>query len=113
VDVDALLQLKTRKQVAPIPRHPSVRRDFSLILDKGTRYADVQRVIEDARIPELERIEPFDRMESGPFPDTKYALSISVTYQAPDRTLTDTEVEQFDRRIVALLGERVHAQLRS
>jgi phenylalanyl-tRNA synthetase beta chain len=113
VDVDALLGLRARKQVAPIPRHPSVRRDFSLIVDKGTRYTDVQRVIGEARIPELEKVEPFDRMESGPFPETKYALSISVTYRAPDRTLTDAEVDQFDRRIVELLGQRVQAQLRS
>ena len=28
-----------------------------------------------------ELVGPFDRMESGPFPETKYALSISVTYR--------------------------------
>jgi phenylalanyl-tRNA synthetase beta chain len=113
VDLETILQSGTRKQVSAIPRHPSVRRDFSLVLDKGTHYGDVRRVIEDARIPELERIEPFDRLESGAFPETKYALSISVTYRAPDRTLTDAEVERFDRRIVELLGERVSAHLRS
>ncbi|HEX4999478.1 MAG TPA: phenylalanine--tRNA ligase subunit beta [Terriglobia bacterium] len=113
LDIETLLHARSRRQIAPVPRHPSVRRDFSLLLDRGTRYGDVQRVIADARIPELERVEPFDRMESGPFPETKYALSISVTYRAADRTLTDPEVEQFDRRIVEMLAERLQAQLRS
>src|SRR4029079_9540438 len=33
-DVDALFQSKNRQAVQPIPKFPSVRRDFSLILDK-------------------------------------------------------------------------------
>ena len=62
--------------------------------------------------PELVRIEPFDRMDSGPFPATKYSLSISVVYQSADRTLTDVEVEGFDTRILHSLEERLGAQLR-
>ena len=53
------------------------------------------------------RIEPFDRMDSGPFPETKYSLSISVVYQSADRTLTDVEVEGFDTRILHSLEERL------
>jgi len=51
-------------------------------------------------------------MESGPFPDNKYSLSISVVYQSPERTLTDVEVESFDRKIIDILEGRLSAQLR-
>jgi phenylalanyl-tRNA synthetase beta subunit len=51
-------------------------------------------------------------MESGPFPDTKYSLSISVVYQSAERTLTDVEVEGFDKKIIQSLEERLGAQLR-
>jgi phenylalanyl-tRNA synthetase beta subunit len=66
-----------------------------------------------AGIPELARVEPFDRLESGAFPETHYGLSVSVVYRSPERTLLDTEVEGFDRRILEILKERLGAQLRS
>jgi phenylalanyl-tRNA synthetase beta chain len=60
----------------------------------------------------LIRVEPFDRLENGPFPESKYALAISLIYQSPERTLTDTEVETFDKRILDLLGKQLGAELR-
>jgi phenylalanyl-tRNA synthetase beta subunit len=51
-------------------------------------------------------------MESGAFPETKYSLSISVVYQSTERTLTDVEVETFDRKILQSLEERHGAELR-
>ena len=112
IDVELLLGSSQGRQVEQIPRYPAVKRDFSLLFDKGTQYATVHRTIAGAGIPELIRVEPFDRMESGPFPDNKYSLSISVVYQSPERTLTDVEVEGFDRKIIDILEGRLSAQLR-
>jgi phenylalanyl-tRNA synthetase beta chain len=89
-----------------------MRRDFSLILKKGIRYADVKEAVDSVHIPELVRIEPFDRLESGASDESRYALAISVIYQSPDRTLTDDEVENFDKAIVDSLKRRLGAELR-
>ena len=72
----------------------------------------MQRTIAGAGIAELVRVEPFDRMDSGPFPKTKYSLSISVVYQSTERTLTDVEVDAFDKKLLKNLEERLGAQLR-
>jgi phenylalanyl-tRNA synthetase beta chain len=112
IHVEGLLSQTSKHSIQAIPRFPAIRRDFSLLLDKGTQYAVVQRMIADIGIPELARIEPFDRMESGQFSDSKYSLSLSVVYQSTDRTLTDMEVEGFDRRILDVLEQRLGAQLR-
>jgi len=112
MDVDRILARTSKRSVQAVPRFPAIRRDFSFLLDKGTQYATVQQMIAAAGIPELTRIEPFDRMESGQFADTKYSMSISVIYQSTERTLTDEEVEGFDRRILELLEQRLGAQLR-
>ena len=112
IDVELLLGSDATPHVEPIPRYPAIKRDFSLLLDKGTQYAAVQRTIETAGISELVRVEPFDRLESGPFPETKYSLSVSMVYQSAERTLTDAEVEDFDKRILKTLEERLGAQLR-
>jgi phenylalanyl-tRNA synthetase beta chain len=110
-DLD-IIESETSSPIQALPRFPSIRRDLSLILDRGTRYADVEHVVSGANIPELVKIDVFDRMESGPFPPTKYALAISLIYQSPDRTLTDDEVEKFDRQVLDSLKQRLGAELR-
>jgi phenylalanyl-tRNA synthetase beta chain len=110
--VESLLSQTSKHSVEAVPRFPAIRRDFSFLLDRGTQYAVVQRMIADVGIPELTRIQPFDRMETGQFSNTKYSLSLSVVYQSSDRTLTDAEVEGFDRRILDILEQRLGAQLR-
>jgi phenylalanyl-tRNA synthetase beta chain len=81
-------------------------------LDQSTRYADVERAVRSVNIPELVQVEPFDRMETGPFAESKYALAISLTYQSANRTLTDDEVENFDRTVLNSLKQRLGAELR-
>lgn len=111
-DVDLLLESVAQKTIRPVPKFPSIRRDFSLLLDRGTRYADVEQAVVGLNIPELVRIEPFDRLESGNFPASKYALAISLLYRSQERTLTDEEVDGFDKRVLESLRQRLGAELR-
>src|SRR6266566_3629627 len=112
LDVKMIFRSETRHLVEPIPRFPSIRRDLSLLLDKGILYEDVRAAVRKAGIPDLIQIDPVDRLERGPFPETKYSLAISLIYQSNERTLTDEEVDQFDRQILGLLEQRLGAQLR-
>ena len=112
IDLELLFESTARPSIAALPRFPSIRRDFSLLLNRTTRYADVVKAVRTPGIPELVRVEPFDRLESGPFPQSKYALAISLMYQSPERTLTDEEVETFDKRILDSLRQQLGAELR-
>ncbi len=113
IDVEMLLRAKARRLIQPVPKFPAIRRDLSLVLDRGTRYADVRDTVLALKIPSLVRVEPFDRLEGGSFPQSKYALAISLTYQSPERTLTDEEVDSFDKRIIESLKQRLGAELRT
>src|SRR5215471_1585209 len=112
IDVEMVLASNERRIIEAIPKFPSIRRDFSLLLSKSTRYLDVERAVRSVDIPELVQVEPFDRLETGPFADSKYALAISITYQSPERTLTDHEVDNFDKAILNSLRQRLGAELR-
>ena len=111
-DIQLLFESRIRGSIEAVPRFPSIRRDLSLLLSKGIKYAEVEQAVRSVAIPELAGVEPFDRLESGSFPESKYALAISLTYQSEDRTLTDDEVDVFDRRILESLTERLGAELR-
>ena len=112
LDVDAIIRSRKPRQVTNPPREPSIRRDLSLLLDRGVEYGAVREVVRSAGIPELVHFEPFDRLDKGPFAESKYSLSISFIYQSRERTLTGDEVEEFDRRILNLLEKRLGAELR-
>ncbi len=99
--VDIILGSRQRHQIAAIPKFPAIRRDLSLLVDKGVPYADVRGAI--PKIKDLIHVEPFDRMETGPFPESKYSLSISLFYQSNERTLTDAEVDEFDAAVLSAL----------
>jgi phenylalanyl-tRNA synthetase beta chain len=112
LDLELLFESSGQTSIASVPRFPSIKRDLSLLLNKTTRYGEVERAVRMPDIPELVRVEPFDRLESGPFPQSKYALAISLMYQSPERTLTDEEVESFDKRILDSLHKELGAELR-
>jgi phenylalanyl-tRNA synthetase beta chain len=91
-------------EIRPIPKYPSIRRDLSLLVNKGVTYAEVLAAM--PRPKELVKIEAFDRVESGPFPESKYSLAISVWYQSNERTLTDAEVEELHSSVLQALAAK-------
>ena len=101
-DVDVILRMLRHRNVESIPRFPSIRRDLSLLVNRGVPYAEVLAAIPRSR--ELFKIEPFDRVESGPFPESKYSLAISLWYQSNERTLTDAEVDQLHSAVLTALA---------
>ena len=54
----------------------------------------------------------FDRYQGKGVPDGKVSLSVRLTFQAPDRTLTDADVQQSVDAILAALVREHGAVLR-
>jgi len=97
----------------PLPRFPAVERDFSLLLDEGTRFAAVAQAIRALGIEEVVRIEAADLFRGGQIPSGKYSLLVRVTFQSHQATLTDAQVNEFCSRIVAALERGLGAKLRA
>ena len=97
---------------AAIPKYPAIRHDLSLLLDRKIRYSDVLTAIRATGISELVAVDPFDRFDTGPFPESCYSLAVGLQYQSSTRTLTDEEAQAFDRKILGQL-EGIGVKLRS
>jgi phenylalanyl-tRNA synthetase beta chain len=61
----------------------------------------------------LAKVQLFDIFRGKQLGEGKKSLAYSLTYIAPDRTLTDKEVLKVRNRIIRLLDEELGAQLRS
>jgi phenylalanyl-tRNA synthetase beta chain len=92
--------------VRPMPRHPFVVRDLSVIvsdtLPAEIIHGTIQAASASAAAP-LAGIAFFDRYKGTGVPDGSVSISVRLTFQAADRTLTDAEVQQTFEKILAAL----------
>jgi phenylalanyl-tRNA synthetase beta chain len=97
---------------APLPRFPAVQRDLALVVGEDVTVAEVESVLRGLSVPWLVRVALFDVYNGAQVGAGKRSLAWSLTYQAPDRTLTDAEVNEVHARIVEDLARRFRAEVR-
>jgi len=105
-------QVEELYPVSPVPEYPPVKEDLAVIVDEATPAAQVEAVIRDSGGELLTGLILFDVYRGEQIGAGKKSLAYSLTYQAPDRTLTDTEAAKVRERIVRQLRETLGATLR-
>jgi phenylalanyl-tRNA synthetase beta chain len=109
LDLDRLAALvaPTDEHVQPLPRHPFVVRDLSIVVPAtlpATIIRDTIQAAGAAAAVPLTSVAVFDRYQGRGVPDGSVSISVRLTFQAADRTLTDPEVQQaFDGILAALV----------
>ncbi|HET9200129.1 MAG TPA: phenylalanine--tRNA ligase subunit beta, partial [Dehalococcoidia bacterium] len=112
LDVEALRAVApTRIEASPVVRFPAVGRDLSLIVDASVESASLRRLIEQNELVASAR--PFDVYQGSGVAQGKKSIAFSVTYQAPDRTLTDDEVNRAEDGIMTRLKQELGADRRT
>lgn len=114
LDLEALIGLAGRiYEMEPISRFPAVTQDLALIVDEVVPAARVYELIRQGGGELLRQAVLFDVYRGEQIPAGKVSLAYALTYQAPDRTLTDEEVARVQQRIVRLLEDKLGAALRA
>jgi phenylalanyl-tRNA synthetase beta chain len=105
LDLDALARAaaSTDRLVESLPRYPSIVRDISMLVDDTLPAATVRGTIRSSAPPTLVSIVEFDRYQGTGVPEGRVSLSLRLTFRAPDRTLTDDEVQAATGAIVEAL----------
>ncbi len=116
LDLDRIDALRATavEWVKALPRHPFVVRDVSLIVADALPAEIIRGTIQtagDGLAAPLVATTFFDRYQGKGVPEGSISLSIRLTFQAPDRTLTDPEVQtSFDTILAALVREHAAVQ---
>jgi phenylalanyl-tRNA synthetase beta chain len=118
LDLDALAKAHVAVSDATraLPRFPFVVRDLSIIVANVLPAAVIRGTILAAArdagragaqiVAPLVAVSVFDRYQGKGVPDGSVSLSVRLTFQADDRTLTDAEVQaSFDTILAALVRE--------
>ncbi len=90
-----------------VPRFPPVRRDLAFVVPDGVPAGALQAVLDDAGGSLLDRSTLFDVFAGGTIQEGRKSLAFALEFRAPDRTLTDEEVEP----VVAAIVDRVRSEL--
>ena len=92
--------------------YPPALIDVALVVDASTPAGDVQAALVDGAGPLLESVRLFDVYTSDALGADRKSLAYSLTFRAPDRTLTGEEAIAARDAAVALAADRFGAALR-
>ncbi len=98
---------------SPLPRFPAANRDLAALVREEVSAERVAEVVRRAGRPYLEEAWLFDLYRGEPVPPGWRSLAYRLVYRAPDRTLTDAEVEEAHRRVRDALAAELGAVPRS
>ena len=99
-------------QFLPISKFPAVRRDLAIVVDEAMSAARCMEVAREASGELLRDLQLFDVYRGQGIDSGKKSLALGLIFQALSSTLTDEEVEQAVKRVLAQLRERVGGTLR-
>jgi phenylalanyl-tRNA synthetase beta chain len=105
--------VKNSRRYEPLPRFPAVERDFSVFLNEGLAFADVQQTIQSLGISEIASIEAADLFRGKNVPVGKFSLLVRVIFQSREGTFTEAQINEFSTRIVSALEKNLGATLRA
>ena len=95
-----------------LPRFPEVRRDLALLLDEGVAYSAVRSCALKAGKKLIKSVSLFDVYRGEKIPAGKKQYALNFVLQDPERTLTDTDVENTMNRVLSALQTECGATLR-
>lgn len=109
--------VKANKQYKPViedlPRFPEVERDFSLIVDKNVRFADLAKAATDTERKLLRGVILFDVYEGKNMEEGKMSYALRFVLQDKDDTLKDKQIENIMNRLQKTFEDKFGAKLRS
>jgi phenylalanyl-tRNA synthetase beta chain len=114
LDVDSIAHMiPDRYYIEPIPVFPPVLEDLAFVVEESTQVQQIIDSIQEVGGDTVTEIVLFDVYRGGQAGPGKKSLAFSLTYQKPDRTMTDEEVSQIRQTIVTQLQDKFGAQLRT
>ncbi len=107
--VDAAVKVP---QYGHLPKHPSMSRDIAVVVPDGVAMDELEAVIRANAGTLLKNVRVFDVYTGKQVEKGFKSMAFSLTFQAEDRTLTDAEIDEIIKNVVAKVGEAYKAKLR-
>ncbi|NBC08793.1 MAG: phenylalanine--tRNA ligase subunit beta [Bacteroidetes bacterium] len=112
---DALVKSRRKHKVAfeELNKYPTVRRDLALVIDNSVKFNDIVAVARKAGKKLIKDINLFDVYENeAQLGAGKKSYAISFTFENPEKTLKDKEVDKVVNKLIAEYESKLGASIR-
>ena len=114
LDLDTLFaQVPERVEYEDVVTYPAVHQDLAFVVDEDVLAGELVDAAREAAGPELRDASVFDVYRGDPIPAGRKSVALHVSFQSPERTLSDEDARAIRERIVAALAEKFGAELRA
>ncbi|MBZ6076597.1 phenylalanine--tRNA ligase subunit beta [Microvirga puerhi] len=96
-----------------LPDFQPISRDFAFVVGRDVAAGDIVKFAQGAERQLITGVNVFDVYEGPGIDEGKKSVAIAVTLQPTEKTLTDAEIEAVSAKIVAEVGKKTGAVLRS
>jgi phenylalanyl-tRNA synthetase beta chain len=109
---DFLASAADLKRFQGIQKYPSVKRDLAVIVADNIRESRVRDVILAHGASLIESVDIFDVYRGEQIPSGTKSLAYGIVFRSDSRTLTETEVDEVQKRIEKILIDEFNATIR-
>ncbi len=113
IDLQAVFAAREARSTGMrVPRFLPAEQDFAIVVDRSVPAEEVRQALTSGAGPLATGMTLFDVFEGEQLGEGKKSLAWRVTFEAPDRALTDAELVKTRARIEKVLKQRVSGVLR-
>jgi phenylalanyl-tRNA synthetase beta chain len=99
-------------QFTALPKFPAVKRDLALVVNQNISFEQIEQLTHLESKKLLQQIALFDVYKGDKIEAGKKSYAISMTFQHPDKTLTDQEIEKLMSRLMTKFETELGATIR-
>jgi phenylalanyl-tRNA synthetase beta chain len=110
---DLLTRVPERLVYEDVITFPALRQDLAFAVPEQVSAGELAAAAREAAGPELREMRPFDVYRGEQVGDGRKSIAFAVSFQSPERTLTDEDAAGLREKIVVALRERFGAELRA
>jgi phenylalanyl-tRNA synthetase beta chain len=98
---------------ADVITYPAVHQDLAFAVAEDVAAGDLVAAAREAAGPELREMRAFDVYRGDQVGEGRKSIAFAVSFQSPERTLSDEDAAELREKIVNALAERFGAELRA
>lgn len=102
----------TNFKVDELPKFPSVKRDFALLIDKKVSFDEIYKLAYQTEQKLLKEVDLFDVYQGDKLPENKKSYAVSFLFQDNNKTLTDKQIDKIMTKLQASFEKNLGAVLR-
>ncbi len=95
-----------------ISKYPAVSRDLALLIDKGVKFSEIERIANKVERKYIKSVELFDVYEGKNLPEGKKSYAVNFILQDENQTLTDKQIDAIMNKLISNLKKELNAELR-